>query len=470
MKKSSRLQARMLSIDTALRTRIAGVSNRALLLTSVVLFLIGFGVVMVQSASQPGDAENAGDPFAGALRQGGVAALALIAMFLASRATPRFWNRFAWIGLAGALLLQLAVYTPLGYESGGNRNWIHLGFISMQPSEVMKFAFIIWAATVLGSKERLLKGWKHAVIPVVPVAALSMGINLIGGDLGTVLVMATVMIGVLVFANVNLRTIGIVALSGIVAALLMTAIKANRVMRLVHFFQVDCRTDKSEYLGLCWQPLHGTWALADGGVFGIGLGNSIEKWGWLPAADNDYLFAVVGEELGLVGTVLVLLLFCVLAIALLAILARARGTFGRVVAGGVFTWLITQAFINISVVVGLLPVLGVPLPLMSTGGSALISAGAAIGAVLSVERNSAAPGEARTDPTPRMPVPAAQNPAPVPAANIPAAASARTAGPARKSAAARKSVTALAEPAPKLVDWLPAPTPSEYETPPATER
>ncbi|RLP73200.1 cell division protein FtsW [Mycetocola tolaasinivorans] len=389
VRRASRFQARLLDLDISLRSRIAGISNRALLLTSVVLFLIGFGVVMVQSASRPGDAENAGDPFAGALRQGGVAALALIAMFLTSRASPKFWARFSWIGIAAALALQLAVYTPLGYESGGNRNWLHLGPVSVQPAEFMKFAFIIWAASVLGSKERLLQNWRHAIIPVVPLAALSMGINLIGGDLGTVLVMATVMIGVLVFANVRLGVIGIVAAAGIVAAILMTAVRANRVLRLLHFFQVDCRTDTADYLGMCWQPLHGTWALADGGIFGLGLGDSIEKWGWLPAADNDYLLAVVGEELGLVGTILVLVLFLILAVALLAILARARTTFGRVVAGGVFTWLITQAFINIAVVLGLLPVLGVPLPLMSTGGSALISAGAAIGAVLSVERQNA---------------------------------------------------------------------------------
>jgi cell division protein FtsW len=146
-----------------------------------------------------------------------------------------------------------------------------------------------------------------------------------------------------------------------------------------------CTAD--DYSSLCWQPQHGLFALAAGGFFGVGLGNSKAKWSWLPEAHNDFIFAIIGEELGMLGALVVLLLFVVLAIAFVRIIRASRDPFARIAASAVMVWVIGQAFVNIGVVLGLLPVLGVPLPLISAGGSALISTLLAIGIVLSFARN-----------------------------------------------------------------------------------
>jgi cell division protein FtsW len=146
-----------------------------------------------------------------------------------------------------------------------------------------------------------------------------------------------------------------------------------------------------DYYAFCWQPTHGTWALAAGGIFGVGLGNSKAKWSWLPEADNDYIFAIIGEELGFIGALVVLILLIVLAIAFVRIIRANTDPFARIVTAGVMVWIIGQALVNIAVVLGLLPVLGVPLPLISAGGSALISSLLAIGVVLSFARTKPEP-------------------------------------------------------------------------------
>lgn len=343
---------------------------------------------MSLSASTPG-AET--DPFGGFKRHALFALLAFGAMWGARAVPAAWWRRLAWPLLLAALVLQVLVYTPLGYESGGNRNWLRVGAFTAQPSEVVKFALTVWAATVLTAKHRRLRRWKHAIIPVVPIAVASMGINLIGGDLGTVFVMAALLLGTLLSAGIQFRTIALTAAGGAVAALIMTAIRPNRVMRVLHYVNVDCHTDTASYYDLCWQPLHGEWALARGGLAGVGLGNSTAKWGWLPEADSDYVFAIIGEELGLIGSLLTLGLFLLVALGLHRVIRAEAGLFGQIAIGGVASWLLSQVAINIAVVLGFLPVLGVPLPFLSAGGTALLAAGAAIGLVLSIERTHPGP-------------------------------------------------------------------------------
>jgi cell division protein FtsW len=146
----------------------------------------------------------------------------------------------------------------------------------------------------------------------------------------------------------------------------------------------------ADYSGYCWQVQHADWALAAGGLFGKGLGNSTAKWLWLPEADNDFIFAIIGEELGLIGAIVVLVLFIVLAICFVRVIRSTKDSFARIATSGVMIWVIGQAFVNIAVVLGVLPVLGVPLPLISAGGSALISTLLAIGVVLSFARRKEA--------------------------------------------------------------------------------
>jgi cell division protein FtsW len=171
----------------------------------------------------------------------------------------------------------------------------------------------------------------------------------------------------------------------------------------------------TDYTNACWQPLHGKWALANGGIFGVGLGQSKAKWSWLPAADNDYIFAIIGEELGMIGCLVVIGLFVTLAVAFIRIIRSANDPMVRIVTGGIMIWIVGQAFVNIGVVLGVLPVLGVPLPLLSSGGSALIMSLLAIGVVLSFTKEEKPLKRQRTRSQPRtQPRPQARSRAPQP--------------------------------------------------------
>jgi len=174
----------------------------------------------------------------------------------------------------------------------------------------------------------------------------------------------------------------------------MAVASPSRLQRITSFGE-GCSAAANSYSDWCWQPLHGTWAMANGGVFGVGLGGSKSKWSWLPAADNDYIFAIIGEELGLVGAIVLLILFVILGFALVRIMQAQTDLFARVTTGAVFVWIIGQALVNIGVVLGVLPVLGVPLPLISSGGTALLTTLFAIGIVLSFARTAPEPRPAR---------------------------------------------------------------------------
>ena len=217
------------------------------------------------------------------------------------------------------------------------------------------------------------------------MTAGSIGLVLFGGDQGTAMVMMILVFGAMFVGGVRLRHIGLGVGAILVLLPFITMASSSRSSRISAWLS-GC-TDTSQYQDLCWQPVHGMWALASGGVFGVGLGNSKAKWSWLPEADNDYIFAIIGEELGLIGAVVVLALFVVLAISMIRIIRLSDDAFVRTVTGGVLAWIIGQALVNIGVVLGLLPVLGVPLPLISAGGSALIMTLVAIGVVLSFARD-----------------------------------------------------------------------------------
>lgn len=360
-------------------------SGNTILVLGSTLLLVFVGLVMVLSSSSIVSYLDNQGFFGGFWKQATFAALGIPLMLIASRLPLIFWKRWAWTMLVVGLVLQLLVFTPLGIETYGNRNWIAIGGLSGQPSEFLKVALIVWMGAVLYAKRDLLQVTKHALIPVVPVAGLAMVLVLLGRDLGTVLVMSLIVMAALYFAGVSWRALSIPLLLGVSMAVIMALISPNRMNRITTFFGAEC----TDYSGLCWQPLHGLWALAGGGVFGLGLGNSRAKWSWLPAADNDYIFAIIGEELGLIGAVVVILIFVALAVGILNVMRNARDLFGVIVSGSIFVWVIGQAFINIGVVIGLLPVLGVPLPLISSGGTALISNLLAIGIVLSIARDSA---------------------------------------------------------------------------------
>jgi cell division protein FtsW len=358
------------------------------LLLGTTLFLLIFGLVMVLSSSSIEDgASRSHDFFSSFTKQGLFALIGVPLMLIASRMPAKFWKRWAWPAVMVTVGLQLLVFVPgLSYGFQGNTNWIKIGGFTAQPSELVKLALILWVSWVISAKKNLLDDWKHVALPIAPVVLVAIGLVLVGKDLGTAIILVSIVMGCLFYAGIRLRYIAFATVVVSLIGLAFTFSSANRSDR-IRAWASGCTAAKDQGV-LCWQTVHGWWGIATGGVFGTGLGESKVKWSWLPEADNDFIFAIIGEELGLIGAIIVLALFVVLAIAFVRIIRTSTDMFQKVVTSGVMIWLIGQAFVNIAVVLGLLPVLGVPLPLISAGGSSLVASLVGIGVVLSFTRHA----------------------------------------------------------------------------------
>lgn len=370
-----------LSARVSLGRRFTPVSTEFLLIASTALLLTIFGLVMVLSATSATAVASGANPMSAALRQGVFALLGVPLMFLISRLPVRFLKKLAWPALFGAVALQMLVFTPLGVADGGNRNWIQIAGFQMQPSEFLKLALALWIGFVLLRKQAMLGTWHHVFIPVVPVGALAIGTVLAGKDLGTAMVLVLILLGCLFFSGVKLRLFIIPVILGVAAVLAYALSSADRMRRIT----ANC-DDMALYNTDCYQSIHGIWGMANGGIFGLGLGNSQEKYGWLPAPGNDFIFAIVGEELGLIGCIVVLALFTFFTVGAFHIIRKTDDPFIRVAAGGITVWIVGQAVLNVGVVVGLFPVMGVPLPFMSQGGTALLAVLLACGVLLAFAR------------------------------------------------------------------------------------
>lgn len=345
--------------------------------------LTGIGLMAVLSASSAESISEGQDPYSLFIKESMFAISGFVIMLALSMLPPSFFKKSAWLILGfSILLLMLVVFTPLGKTVQGNRNWLNLGdTFTFQPSEAAKLALAIWIGMVLARKGPLVRDWKHTLIPVVPAAIIVVGLVLLGHDLGTaVIVMAVVGAGIFFGGGSKRVLFGAIVLGGAAAGVLAT-MSGNRTSRLDGWLG-NCDNG----LGLCDQAQNGIFALASGRFFGVGLGQSRQKWSWIPEAHNDFIFAILGEELGLLGTLVIIALYAVLAFSIFRVVIRRNDTFARVVGGSILAWIIGQAFVNIAMVVGLLPVIGVPLPLISYGGSSLMVTLAAIGVVLSFAR------------------------------------------------------------------------------------
>lgn len=376
-----RAESRGLAARVSLGRRFAPPSTEFMLIASTALLLTIFGLVMVLSATSATAVAKGENPVDGALRQGLFALVGVPLMFVVSRLPLTFLKRLAWPALFAAVALQLLVFTPLGIADGGNRNWIKIAGYQLQPSEFLKLALALWIAYVLLRKHAVLGTWHQVFIPVIPVSVLAIGTVLAGRDLGTAMVMVLILLGCLFFSGVKLRIFIIPVVLGVVAVLAYAFTSVDRLRRIT----ANCN-DMTLYTTDCYQSIHGIWGMATGGVFGLGLGNSQEKYGWLPAAGNDFIFAIVGEELGLIGCVVVLALLTAFTVGAFHIIRKTQDPFVRVAAGGITVWIVGQAVLNIGVVVGLLPVMGVPLPFMSQGGTALLAVLIACGVLLAFAR------------------------------------------------------------------------------------
>jgi cell division protein FtsW len=343
--------------------------------------LLTIGLIMVLSASSVKSFAQYGDSYAIVRKQALWMLIGLPVAYLASRMSTRWIRRFVWLGFLVSIAL-LGLVALFGQARSGNQNWLGVGPVAIQPSEIAKLALILWAAHVYANKERRLDSLHELVVPVVPGMVLAFGLVMLGRDLGTGLVLIAIMMGMLWVAGAPGRVFVLALSIATVGAFGLATVDQERVTRLTSFFDPF-----KDFQDNGWQAGHGLYALSSGGVFGEGIGASTQKWGSnLPAAHTDFIFAVLGEELGLVGTLLVVGLFLTIAYAALRVAMRTTEPFVRYVTFGVVVWLIGQMIINVGMVLTLLPVVGIPLPLVSYGGSALLPTLAALGLVIGFAR------------------------------------------------------------------------------------
>ena len=351
------------------------------LLLGATLLLLGLGLIMVLSASSIQSIDIFGSAFTLAQRQAMFAVLGVALMFWASRRSAEFWQKSS-VYVLGLALVLLVLVLIIGREVAGQRNWIELfGPFRFQPSEFAKLALVMWGASVLAKREAYVDRWTTLLIPVVPVAAIMMLLVLAEGDFGNTVMLAAILAGMLFAIGAPLRFFVALGAIGAIGVLILTVAAPYRMARFTSW--MDPQSDR---LGDGWQLIQGQYALGTGGWWGVGLGASREKWGSLPEAHTDFIFSVIGEELGLVGTLSVLLLFATMIFATYRVIRSARTTFIKVAAAGVASWVLVQAIINIGGVLGVLPITGVPLPLVSYGGSSLVPTLFALGMLMSFAR------------------------------------------------------------------------------------
>ncbi len=346
--------------------------------------LLALGLLMVLSASSVTSLEVYGNSYAIFVKQAVWAGVGIPLAYVASRLPLPFLRFAAWPALALSALLVALTYVPsFGVSVNGNQNWVSFGGpLQFQPSEFLKLALILWCADVYARKGELLQRWRHLLIPVLPACAAAVALVIGEGDLGTALVLFAIVLGMLWLVGAPFRLFGVTLLAVGVVAFGLATTQQERVARLTSFLD-----PLAHYGDKGWQASHSFFALATGGLWGTGIGASTQKWGnRLPGAHTDFIFAVIGEEFGLFGTLVVLALFATLAYTGIRIAVRTDTPFIRYAAGGIVVWLLSQALINIGMVLGLLPVIGIPLPLISYGGSALLPTLAALGLLVAFAR------------------------------------------------------------------------------------
>lgn len=356
------------------------------LMIGALTFLSALGIVMVLSASSVVSLQQSGSTYSIFFKQLLFFAISILALLLVSHWRTRVWDRVAQLSLLLSLfVLCLPLVPGLKLTVNGNTNWIHFGGFTMQPSEFAKIGLILWCAGQLRKFDETvehrsaLRHISFVLVGTVPVLALILK----GGDLGTTVIILGIISTMLFVSGLPVRhfiVLGVLAVLGVVGLVAVAPYRLHRFAAVLNPFA------PSVYKLAGWQPAHSVMGLASGGLFGVGLGASRQKWGNLSEAHTDFIFSVVGEELGLLGTLVVLFLYAALIYGIFRTAMQTKDLFARYACAGIGAWLMMQVIVNIGSDIGVLPVVGVTLPFISYGGSSLIANFLGIGYVLNVSR------------------------------------------------------------------------------------
>jgi cell division protein FtsW len=362
------------------------------LIVGITVLLLGLGLVMVLSTGSIRDLTIGQSPYSDFTKQLIGVIVGIPLTWLAARASPRVFRAAAYPLLAISMIgLGLTLIHGVGETLNGASRWIQLGPLTFQPSELAKLALVLWGADLLARKEKLglLADWRHMLLPLLPGAGLLALLVMAGDDLGTTFMLVIIFLALLWVAGAPGRVFTLMLiLMGLVLLLLMVA-SPFRAQRLTSFLHPAANVSTTNF-----QPYNGLIALGSGGLFGTGLGAGGAKWGYVPEDWSDYIFSIIGEELGLVGTLTVTALYGALAYAGLRVARVATDTFARLAASAITIWVVMQAVINIGAVIGVLPLTGIPLPLVSEGLSSVLVTMMALGMLMSFARREPGAQEA----------------------------------------------------------------------------
>ena len=373
------------------RTRASSRRTVALLVGSTAFLVVG-GLIMVLSASSVSSFAQHGDSFRYFQRQATYAVIGVGGLWLTSRMRYEVWRTLALPFLIVTVAMLGLVLSPsAGIEAYGSQRWFQVGPVTVQPSEVAKLALVVFTAAVLAKKWGRLDDLGHLIVPIAPVALLVGGMVMLQPDLGTTVILSASVLGLLFVAGVRLRYLSVAGLVSAVAALGLIMSADYRRVRFLSFLHPWEDVRNTGY-----QLAQSLIALGSGGLTGVGLGASRQKWQYVPNAHTDFIFSILGEELGLLGEVVVLLAFGALVFAGVRIAAQARDVFGRLLAAGIVSWFAVQTLVNLGAVTGLLPITGVPLPFLSYGGSSLVVSLAAVGVLVNIAKAPGRSGDGRT--------------------------------------------------------------------------
>jgi cell division protein FtsW len=351
--------------------------------------LLALGLMMVLSASSIEALQKTGSPFSWFIKQSLSAAVGLPVMWACSRLPAKF---FRWAGypLMALSILALVMVLFIGSSELGAQRWIYIGPFTLQPSEPAKLGLALWGADLLARRARQGKiEWRQMLIPLMPGTAILAVMVMLGSDLGTTLVLFMIFLALLWVVGAPVKLFGGILSLAVLAALIMIKVEPYRMARISSF--LDPWADAQ---GAGYQAVQGQIAMGSGGWFGLGLGSSRQKWSWLPHGESDFIFAILGEELGLMGTLMVVALFGLLGYAGLRVAVRVNDSFIRLAAAAMVAWIVGQATVNMGAVLGVLPITGIPLPLVSYGGSSLLPTLAALGMLLSFAKREPGAREA----------------------------------------------------------------------------
>ncbi|WEV66252.1 MULTISPECIES: putative peptidoglycan glycosyltransferase FtsW [unclassified Bifidobacterium] len=350
-----------------------------------VIALTCFGVVMVFSASSVTMIARGASPWKQAMMQGAYCLFGFAVCALAMRPHASSYRKCSFAFVVFSIFLQLLTVTPLGVEVNGNKGWIGIpNKFTMQPAEVMKLALCVWMPWAVASavKHHRFEGVK-AYLPMIFIFLACLGAVMLGGDLGTAMILVIIGVTAMLVGGFPTKWLIGAGLVLVVLVVLFVVTSPNRMLRITSAYR-PCPA--SALQGECYQSVHAKYAMASGGFFGVGIGNSREKWNYLPEAHNDFIFAIIGEETGFVGAAAVVILFAILGWCMFVIALQTPDKYASRVLICIAIWIVGQALVNIMVVIGLLPVMGVPLPFVSAGGSSLVMCLFAAGVATSMMR------------------------------------------------------------------------------------